>query len=156
MEKRGIDNDELLLKEFFAAHSETIADNGFTERVLAALPQEQEGAVRLRQWNLVLNGTGILAVVGMLVALGTRQLRLGCAAGAVHALPPPTAGTAAVCPTNACLGAGSDQPHGSGGRTSGEILPMNGFLRIFQLSEVRRGLQSGFVGFALCVLQLVK
>lgn len=71
MEKRGIDNDELLLKEFFAAHSETIADNGFTERVLAALPQEQEGAVRLRQWNLVLNGTGILAVVGMLVALGT-------------------------------------------------------------------------------------
>ena len=71
MEKRGIDNDELLLKEFFAAHSETIADNGFTERVLAALPQEQEGAVRLRQWNLVLNGTGILAVVGMLVAFGT-------------------------------------------------------------------------------------
>ena len=71
MEKRTIDNDELLLKEFFAAHSETIADNGFTERVLAALPQEQEGAVRLRQWNLVLNGTGILAVVGMLVALGT-------------------------------------------------------------------------------------
>lgn len=71
MEKRGIDNDELLLKEFFAAHSETIADNGFTERVLAVLPQEQEGAVRLRQWNLVLNGTGILAVVGMLVALGT-------------------------------------------------------------------------------------
>lgn len=71
MEKRTIDNDELLLKEFFAAHSETIADNGFTERVLAALPQEQEGAVRLRQWNLVLNGTGILAVVGMLVAFGT-------------------------------------------------------------------------------------
>ena len=71
MEKRTIDNDELLLKEFFAAHSETIADNGFTERVLAALPQEQEEAVRLRQWNLVLNGTGILAVVGMLVAFGT-------------------------------------------------------------------------------------
>ena len=71
MEKRTTDNDELLLKEFFAAHSETIADNGFTERVLAALPQEQEGAVRLRQWNLVLNGTGILAVVGMLVAFGT-------------------------------------------------------------------------------------
>lgn len=65
------DNDEQLLRDFFAEHRETIADNGFTERVLAALPEQQEEAARLRRWNLALNGIGIVAAVVMMIAFGT-------------------------------------------------------------------------------------
>ena len=55
MEKRTIDNDELLLKEFFAAHSETIADNGFTERVMRGLPESKPQLDWLPPiWNAVM------------------------------------------------------------------------------------------------------
>ena len=65
------DNDEQLLRDFFAEYRQTIADNGFTERVLSALPRQQEEAVRLRRWNLALSGIGIVAAVVMVIALGT-------------------------------------------------------------------------------------
>jgi len=39
--------------------------------VLAALPRQQEEAVRLRRWNLALNGIGIVAAVVMVIAFGT-------------------------------------------------------------------------------------
>lgn len=60
--------DEQLLHDFFAAHRQTLPADGFTERVLAALPQQQPQALRLRRWNWLLNGIACVAVLVMLFA----------------------------------------------------------------------------------------
>ena len=70
----NMNNDEVLLSKFFAEHHEPIADNGFTERVLAALPERENACLaetmRLRRWSLWLNVFGIVAGLGLLIYLG--------------------------------------------------------------------------------------
>ncbi len=67
--------DEALLHRFFAEHTEPIADNGFTERVVFALHERQaasdpcEECVHLRMWSRWLNIFGAVAGMGLLIAL---------------------------------------------------------------------------------------
>ena len=69
-EPYNIRNDEALLEKFFSSHAEHIADNGFTERVVLALPEREPGWVtanlQLRYWSIGLN---VVAVVGALILL---------------------------------------------------------------------------------------
>ena len=65
--------EEQLLNNFFARHKETVEDNGFTARVLASLPAQQETATAsipatpsLRRWSRWLN---IAAAIGCLALL---------------------------------------------------------------------------------------
>lgn len=60
-------SEEALLNSFFAEHAERIADDGFTERVLNALPAEN---VRLRLWSRGLDLVTLAATVGLLLYLG--------------------------------------------------------------------------------------
>jgi len=72
--------DETLLNAFFAQAREPIADNGFTDRVLNALAERSwqeadsdvvaEDGVRLRRWSEMLNITGVLACLALLIYLG--------------------------------------------------------------------------------------
>lgn len=64
MDKK-VKNDEELLAGFFAAHQMTVPDNGFTERVMSALPERPE-SLQLRRWSSRLN---LLGAVGMIVLL---------------------------------------------------------------------------------------
>ena len=72
--KQYISSDEALIASFFAEHREPITDNGFTERVLSALPQRENAswaeAMRLRRWSLWLNVLGTIAGIGLLIYLG--------------------------------------------------------------------------------------
>lgn len=60
-------SEEAMLNSFFAEHAESIADDGFTERVLQALPTEN---VRLRLWSRSLDLVTGAATVGLLLYLG--------------------------------------------------------------------------------------
>ena len=66
--------DKELLARFFADHKEVIEDNGFTERVLNALPEREADsfplALQQRHWSMILNVSGIIAVFALLIHLG--------------------------------------------------------------------------------------
>lgn len=66
--------DEALIAGFFAEHKEIIQDDGFTERVLSALPKREDVrmamSLRLRRWSLWLNVLGIVVGIGLLISLG--------------------------------------------------------------------------------------
>ena len=71
--KQHITSDEALLNAFFAEHRWPIADDGFTERVMAALPLRDTVVaeqLRLHRWSLGLNIFGIVAVIALLMGLG--------------------------------------------------------------------------------------
>ena len=72
--KQYIDSEEALIASFFAEHKETIADDGFTERVMRALPERENAswaeAMRLRRWSLWLNVLGTIVGIGLLIYLG--------------------------------------------------------------------------------------
>ena len=72
MKKFNDISDEALLRDFFGDRTEHIEDGGFTERVVAALPQRQTAWVtenlRLRRWSAALNLT---ALVGGIILLFT-------------------------------------------------------------------------------------
>lgn len=71
-DKRLDINDEQLLESFFKEFREArqpIADNGFTERVMSALPQ-REAAFSLRRYSLWLNVIGVVGVIGLMIYLG--------------------------------------------------------------------------------------
>ena len=70
---KTMDKDEKLVEAFFRTHHEEIADNGFSERVMAAIAQLHTQAamvsretVRLKRWSLWLN---IVAGIGTLALL---------------------------------------------------------------------------------------
>ena len=67
-------NDDALLANFFNEHKETIADDGFTERVLSDLPQFERAwtteHLRLRRWRIGLNVFGTIAGVALMMYLG--------------------------------------------------------------------------------------
>lgn len=68
-------SDEQLLNDFFAEARQPIADDGFTERVMSALPERAAATglaetLRLRRWSLWLNIMAVVGVIGMLVYLG--------------------------------------------------------------------------------------
>ena len=69
-EPYNIKDDEALLKSFFSEHAEHIADNGFTERVVLALPQGEAdwltANLHLRYWSIGLN---VAAVIGGFILL---------------------------------------------------------------------------------------
>jgi len=71
---RALLSDDELLDAFFNEHKETIADNGFCERVLQGLPErenvESVESQQLRRWRIGLNLFGVAAVVGLLVYFG--------------------------------------------------------------------------------------
>lgn len=60
-------SEEALINSFFFEHTENIADDGFTERVLSALPAEN---IRLRLWSRILDIVTLAATVGLLIYLG--------------------------------------------------------------------------------------
>lgn len=72
--------DDALLSAFFAEARKPIADNGFTDRVMDALAERSwqevssealaEEGVQLRRWSEMLNITGALACLALLVYLG--------------------------------------------------------------------------------------
>lgn len=71
-DKRLDINDEQLLESFFKEYREArqpIADDGFTERVMSALPQ-REAAFSLRRYSLWLNVIGVVGVIGLMIYLG--------------------------------------------------------------------------------------
>lgn len=67
-------NDDALLASFFSEHEETIADDGFSERVVSALPRFERAwtteYLRLRRWRIGLNVFGAIAGVALMVYLG--------------------------------------------------------------------------------------
>lgn len=68
---KTITDDERLLQQFFAGQQQHIADNGFTERVMAVLPvREDEAVLILRRWRLILNTLIVLCAIFLLVYLG--------------------------------------------------------------------------------------
>lgn len=71
-DKRLDINDEQLLDSFFKEFKEArqpIADDGFTERVMSALPQ-REAVFSLRRYSLWLNVVGVVGVIGLMIYLG--------------------------------------------------------------------------------------
>jgi len=72
--EKNITSDEALLNSFFAERRQVIADNGFTERVMAALPERKDArvaeAMRLRRWSQWLNIFAIVAILALLIGLG--------------------------------------------------------------------------------------
>ena len=71
-DKRLDINDEQLLESIFKEYREArqpIADDGFTERVMSALPQ-REAAFSLRRYSLWLNVIGVVGVIGLMIYLG--------------------------------------------------------------------------------------
>lgn len=73
-ERRAVD-DEKLLRSFFSEARQPIADNGFTERVMSALPERAAAlglsdTLRLHRWSLWLNIMTVVGVVGLLIYLG--------------------------------------------------------------------------------------
>ena len=65
--KQYRDSDEALIASFFAEHRETIADNGFTERVMRGLP-ERKPQFGWLPW--VWNGVMIIICVVLFIAFG--------------------------------------------------------------------------------------
>ena len=67
-------NDDALLANFFNEHKETIANDGFTERVLSDLPQFERAwtteHLRLRRWRIGLNVFGTIAGIVLMMYLG--------------------------------------------------------------------------------------
>lgn len=67
-------SDEQLISNFFNQHKEPIEDNGFTSRVLNALPLSenswQSETIRLRRWSLLLNVFGVAAGFLLLIYFG--------------------------------------------------------------------------------------
>ena len=78
-------DDETLLQQFFAEHRQHMADNGFTERVMAALPaREDEAVLTLRRWRLAINTFAILSISMMLIYWGIHSwegMQTGSCAG---------------------------------------------------------------------------
>ena len=68
-DKRLDINDEQLLDSFFNEARQPIADDGFTERVMSALPKRQ-AAFSLRRYSLWLNILGAVGVIGLMIYLG--------------------------------------------------------------------------------------
>ena len=71
---RQIENDDALLKQFFGQHAETIADDGFSKRVMAALPRRADihltENLRLRRWSLTLDIAALVAALALLIGMG--------------------------------------------------------------------------------------
>ena len=68
MDKK-VKNDEELLAGFFATHQVTVPDDGFTERVMSALPVRPE-SLRLRRWSSRLNLIGVVGMMALLFYMG--------------------------------------------------------------------------------------
>ena len=70
--------EELLLGRFFHDAQQPIADNGFTQRVMAALDTQQvrdtRAALRLRRWNLALNIAAACIVAFVVIVIGGQLL----------------------------------------------------------------------------------
>lgn len=71
---RQIETDDALLKQFFGQHTETIADDGFSSRVVAALPRRADirlvENLRLRRWSLALDIAAVVAALALLISMG--------------------------------------------------------------------------------------
>ena len=64
-------DDDILLQQFFAEHQHHMADNGFTERVMAMLPAREDAAVlTLRRWKIILDTVVVLCAICLIVMLG--------------------------------------------------------------------------------------
>ena len=64
-------DDDTLLQRFFAEHQQHVADNGFTERVMAILPaREDETVLILRRWRVIFDTIAALCAITVLVILG--------------------------------------------------------------------------------------
>ena len=64
-------DDDRLLQQFFAEHQQHMADNGFTERVLVALPDRGVAtAMILRRWKLALDSVAALCAIILVMYLG--------------------------------------------------------------------------------------
>ena len=61
MKKTSLTDDQLL-ESFFAEARTSMADDGFVERVMAALPEKETSFITLRRWSTVINVVGALAV----------------------------------------------------------------------------------------------
>lgn len=61
--------DERLLADFFAAHQQSIPDNGFTERVMKEVSARSR-ILQMRRLSLRLNILGAVGVVAILLYLG--------------------------------------------------------------------------------------
>lgn len=68
-DKRLEMSEEQLLESFFAEAREPIADDGFTERVMNALPA-RSAVSRLRRYSFWLNVAGVVSAVALLIYLG--------------------------------------------------------------------------------------
>lgn len=63
-------DDETLLQRFFAEQRQSIADDGFTNRVMAVLPEREDAEIiMLRHWRWILDSLVVLCVVILLVSL---------------------------------------------------------------------------------------
>ncbi len=81
---KTLTDDETLLQQFFAEHRQAVADNGFTERVMAVLPErEDEEILLLRRWRWVLDSLVALCILILLVSL-TLHYWEGMQAGAIR------------------------------------------------------------------------
>ena len=64
-------NDEALLESFFAEARTDVTDDGFVERVMAALPERQTSFATLRRWSRLADIIGaIVLVVGAALIFG--------------------------------------------------------------------------------------
>ena len=63
-------DDETLLRQFFAEQRQAVADNGFTERVMAVLPERDDAEfLLLRRWRWILDSLVALCVIILLASL---------------------------------------------------------------------------------------
>lgn len=64
-------NDEALLESFFAEARTDVTDDGFVERVMAALPERQTSFATLRRWSKATDIVGgIVLAVGAALIVG--------------------------------------------------------------------------------------
>lgn len=68
MDKTNL-RDERLLADFFAAHQQSIPDNGFTERVMKEVSARSR-ILQMRRLSLRLNILGAVGVVAILLYMG--------------------------------------------------------------------------------------
>ena len=59
-----IENDEKLLKDFFTANKQEIADNGFSHRVMHRLPDHSNRLVRIWNATVVVAGAVLFIWIG--------------------------------------------------------------------------------------------
>ncbi len=68
-----IENDEKLLKDFFTANKQEIADNGFSRRVMHRLPDRSNWLARIWNAAVVVAGAVLFIWMGGLKLLGEQS-----------------------------------------------------------------------------------